>query len=176
MKFFLVGFSSRSAVAVWRSSCTIDWKFFLVGFSSRWAVTVWLSSCTWLNILFCRFFFTMSRHGLVEFVHYHPDEHEEALILKKAVVSAFSAHVEVRKREGGRERMRERGEGEREWERGGVERENDRKLKRKISLMFSFPQHSFEWYSLYIEQPNGHTPHICIYTYIYIYIWYICVC
>ena len=38
----------------------------------------------------------MTVNGLVEFVHYHPEEHEELLILKKAVLSVFSAHVEVR--------------------------------------------------------------------------------
>ena len=39
----------------------------------------------------------MTPNGLIEFVHVHPEEHDEVLIIKKAMVSVFSAHVEVNK-------------------------------------------------------------------------------
>ena len=42
-----------------------------------------------------RFVFTTDQKGTVTLVHCHPEDHEELLTIKKAMVSVFSVHVKV---------------------------------------------------------------------------------
>ncbi|KAJ8312548.1 hypothetical protein KUTeg_009921 [Tegillarca granosa] len=39
------------------------------------------------------FLFQMSENGLVTFVHYHPEDHDEVVTLKKVLASVLSANV-----------------------------------------------------------------------------------
>ena len=44
-----------------------------------------------------RFLFVSNARGNIRLVHCHPEDHEELLVIKKAMVSVFAVHVQVGK-------------------------------------------------------------------------------